>query len=130
MSKFPPLFKRVHVEDGKPIADLQIEFEKFWKRISPLVEKNAEKTQGMRKLQEACMWFTRAIALSQFKSDDENFNQKEYNPIGKGAMSPENAHYRPNHEGKLTAAEIIERREKKKKVDVTFRNRMRIKKPE
>jgi hypothetical protein len=128
MSKYPPLFKRVRVEDGKPILDLQIEFEKFWKRISPLVEKNSEKTQGMRKLQEACMWFSRAIALSQFKSDDEDFNQKEYNPIGKGAINEHDANFKPSP----TFNELADKKAKEriKKPDITYKNKMRIKMPE
>lgn len=78
MSKYPPLFKRIHVTDSKPIADLQQEFEDFWKRISRLVGKSPEKTQGMRKLQEGCMWLTRAIAMSQFESTEDYNSYKPY----------------------------------------------------
>jgi len=73
MSKYPPLFKRIPFESkqaGLDIAEVQEAFEAFWRAIQYKSPKNSEKTQAMRKLQESCMWFTRAIALGAFKPSD------------------------------------------------------------
>ena len=70
MSKYPPLFKRVEFNSqtaGQDIAQVQAAFEAFWNSISPKCPRNSEKTQAMRKLQESCMWFTRALALNAFQ---------------------------------------------------------------
>lgn len=85
MSKYPPLFKRVEFNSptaGQDIAQVQAAFEDFWKSISPKCDRNSEKTQAMRKLQEACMWFTRAIALNAFKpeSDSETVVERRLPP--------------------------------------------------
>ena len=61
---YTPLFRKIHVEPATSdrIGNLQQEFEKFWLPINKGLVANAEKTLGMRKLQEACMWLTRSIA--------------------------------------------------------------------
>ena len=72
MSKYPPLFQRIPVDqksEGETIAQVQKEFELFWRSIQKKCPQNSEKTLAMRKMQEACMWFTRAIAINGFKPD-------------------------------------------------------------
>jgi hypothetical protein len=72
MAKFPPLFKRVTTDpqkEGKLIAEVQEEFEKFWSKLAKKCPVNSERTMAMRKMQEACMWMGRAIALSGFNPD-------------------------------------------------------------
>jgi hypothetical protein len=74
MSKYPPLFKRIHINpetEGKLIAEVQTEFEKFWRNIQRKAPHNSERTLALRKMQEACMWFTRAIAIGGFHPDDQ-----------------------------------------------------------
>ena len=63
---YTPLFKKIPVdkEAADKITNLQQDFEKFWLPINKSITPNAEKTLGMRKLQEACMWLTRAVAAS------------------------------------------------------------------
>lgn len=73
MTKYPPLFKRIPLSDnssGNYVAEIQNEFEVFWRRVSALVPKNPEKTQGMRKLQEACMWLTKANCVACFHEEN------------------------------------------------------------
>jgi hypothetical protein len=70
--KYPPLFKRVPMDDkDNHIAWIQHEFEMLWKKLSPKIDKSPEKTQAMRKLQEACFYLTRGEALAHFVSTDE-----------------------------------------------------------
>ena len=70
MAKYPPLFNRVpmRTNNRKP-QEIQREFENFWHKVSRMVGKNPEKTTGMRKLQEACMWLTRAAAIADFDGE-------------------------------------------------------------
>lgn len=67
---YPPLFKRVAVDHGSDassnIRKLQDEYESFWKKIQRMCPKNSERSLAMRKMQESCMWMTRAIALDVF----------------------------------------------------------------
>ncbi len=74
MSKFPPLFQRVWTDsdkEGAVIAEIQREFEKFWRSVQKKCPNNSEKTLAMRKMQEACMWLTRAVAIGGFKPTDD-----------------------------------------------------------
>jgi len=61
---YVPLFKKIHVEPvtSDKIGNLQHDFERFWLPINKGLVSNAEKTLGMRKMQEACMWLSRSIA--------------------------------------------------------------------
>lgn len=73
MSKYPPLFKRIHTNpeiEGKAIAEVQNEFEKFWRNIQKKAPHNSERTLALRKMQEGCMWFCRAIAIGGFHPDE------------------------------------------------------------
>lgn len=73
--KYPPLFKRIPVDNkttGAKIAETQDKFEKFWYELNRVCDRNSEKTMAMRKMQEACHWLCRAIALDAFKPDDPN----------------------------------------------------------
>lgn len=75
--KYPPIFKRIQVNpdvEGKAIRQMQEEFERFWPKVSRFCqERSSEKTMAMRKLQEGCMWLSRAIALQGFPNPDEPF---------------------------------------------------------
>ncbi len=76
MAKYPSLFRRIKLdskEAGISISDTQELFEQFWKTIKNKCPNNSEKTMAMRKLQESCMWMSRAIAISAFvPSETEN----------------------------------------------------------
>jgi len=70
---YTPLFKRVRTSEktGEQIRKIQADFEKLWFPINKALPSNAEKTLGMRRLQEACMWLTRSICVSQEQGVDE-----------------------------------------------------------
>jgi len=98
MAKYPPVFKRVQTnpeKEGKLIGRTQEEFEIFWRGISKKCPKNSERTMAMRKMQEACMWLTRGIALGGFKSDDEAVMEKHKNGF-KGDFSDKAPQPLPN----------------------------------
>jgi len=79
MAKYPPIFKRIKInpeKEGTKIAQTQDAFEAFWRDLSRKCPPNSEKTMAMRKMQEACMWLTRGIALSGFKSEDKEVNTR------------------------------------------------------
>lgn len=94
--KWPPLFKRIEVNretTGIQIAKTQEEFEKFWRMLNRMCPPNSEKTLALRKMQEACMWFCRALAVDGFNppADDkpakkdplgEQFTQMLQNELG------------------------------------------------
>ena len=63
---YQPLFRKIPTDDAtyEDIKLLQTDFEKFWNIINKKVKTNAEKTLGMRKLQEACVWFCRSLAIT------------------------------------------------------------------
>ncbi len=72
MANYPPLFERIHLDPevhGKMIQDTQKQFERFWKSVARKIPQNPEKTLAMRKMQEGCMWLTRAIAVASFSPD-------------------------------------------------------------
>lgn len=92
MSKYPPLFKRINFSSefsGHNLHKIQNEFEQLWKSINRFIPANSEKTLGMRKMQEACMWFTRAVAVGEFNKDiaKEGENAKESVPLCAPATS-------------------------------------------
>ncbi len=64
---YPPLFTRILPEGsstGAKIPEAQIMFQNFWHILNKLADNGPEKTEAMRRLQEASMWFSRAIAAS------------------------------------------------------------------
>ncbi len=63
--KYRSPFKRLPVSEagGNKIKKIQDEYDIFWKRINRIVDKSPEKSTALRKLQESCMWVTRAVAL-------------------------------------------------------------------
>lgn len=79
MAKFPPLFCRVDFDSeqaGRDLHQTQCAFEAFWRSISNKCPQSSEKTLAMRKMQESCMWFTRAIALSAFDSGEPDIHNQ------------------------------------------------------
>ncbi len=90
MSKYPPLFKRIHTNpevEGKAIAEIQNEFEKFWRNIQKKSPHNSERTLALRKMQEACMWFCRAIAIGGFSPDEPQLSVQELRELHKDDLS-------------------------------------------
>lgn len=85
--KYPPIFKRVPMKNEENnIAKIQHEFEVFYKKISQLTDKSPEKTLAMRKLQEACFFLTRSVALEHFDSGVDEpkktiYSAKDEKPI-------------------------------------------------
>tara|TARA_R110000850_G_scaffold71664_1_gene157919 strand:+ start:2963 stop:3208 length:246 start_codon:yes stop_codon:yes gene_type:complete len=61
-----PLFKKIPVEPktSDKIGQVQKDFEAFWLPLNKSITPNAEKSLGMRKLQEACMWLSRSVAAT------------------------------------------------------------------
>ena len=62
---YVPLFKKIPVDPktSDKIGQIQKDFETFWLPLNKSITPNAEKSLAMRKLQEACMWLTRAAAV-------------------------------------------------------------------
>jgi len=70
---YTPLFKKIAVdpETAQKITNIQRDFEKFWLPLNKSITPNAEKSLGMRKLQEACMWLCRSAASSTTQKKEE-----------------------------------------------------------
>jgi len=64
---YTPLFTKIPCDDTayEKIYKIQKDFERFWSPINEKLKPNAEKTLGMRKLQEACMWLSRSAASGE-----------------------------------------------------------------
>jgi hypothetical protein len=63
---YTPLFRKIPADAAtcEKIKDLQASFEAFWLPINKGIAPNAEKSLGMRRLQEACTWLSRSIAAN------------------------------------------------------------------
>jgi hypothetical protein len=58
-------FKKLEINPkcAKKIARIQSSFERFANHMVKVCRENKESTQGMIRMQEACVWFCRAIAV-------------------------------------------------------------------
>jgi hypothetical protein len=68
---YTPLFKRLKTneETAALIKKIQDDFEAMWMPLNKSINPNAEKTLGMRKMQEACMWLCRAAAAGGLRQE-------------------------------------------------------------
>ena len=78
-------FKRVPVSPvgGDKIKKIQDEYDLFWKRLNRIVDKCPEKNTAMRKLQESCMWITRAVAITNVNPMPEQHLVEETTDLAK-----------------------------------------------
>lgn len=69
MSGYASGFKRIPVtqETGEKIKFIQAEFDKFWCNIHRIIDDGVEKRNAMQRMQESCMWATRAAAEGDAK---------------------------------------------------------------
>lgn len=111
--KHPPLFKRIELQDAKKIGTIQNEFEAFWKKLTPMVDKNPEKTMAMRKLQEACMWLCRSESMNQFQPSEDDKNDKPWFSTPKGENAAQQADLNPNEEKKPSVNVVYKKTLKK-----------------
>jgi len=84
MAKYPAVFKRIPIDNDKEgllIQKVQDEFENFWRDLVKRCPSNSERTMAMRKMQEACMWLTRSIAINGFVSHDTDVRENHENGI-------------------------------------------------
>lgn len=112
--KNPPLFKRIALNDklvGEQIAEVQLLYERMGQILNSIGSYNSERKQAIRRLQESCMWMSRAVAVAAFdkkqeqelKPDEEVkkkpvFHAKDANltkdmPMTKTAMNHKKKHY-------------------------------------
>lgn len=71
MNQQPPLFVKIKTskKTSKKIMFLQQSFERYGGYLLKRCPNNEERQLGMRKLQEACVWFCRSMAVKDFVPD-------------------------------------------------------------
>lgn len=87
-----PLFKKASIPKVKAqkISYLQESFEKFWIHVQSVVPATEEKELGKRRLQEACVWFSRAIATRAFDNVQKKLLVEQSDePIKAPILTPE-----------------------------------------
>lgn len=72
MNQQPPLFVKIKTskKTSKKIMFIQQSFERFGAYLLKRCPNNDERKLGIRRLQEACVWFCRSVAVKDFVPEE------------------------------------------------------------